>query len=207
MECFGYIITNSDLQSNPFVKVLEKFDDVEDKDKPVLIVGYYHAKEIFGDKCNILEKKIIGEKNIYWTFGINERRDEYLVDIQKFNEFVINNLLNKINYYYINIILIKYNKLKNLINIINNNYNKYIYIYNNMIYIYYENYIIGISINIIKYFNINIKKIFKILYKNKNNIIETNDNFLDKYPEIKKIVIEKRYIGAYALSLIKNIND
>ena len=139
--------------------------------------------------------------DVFWTFGKTERRVDYERDLDKFYDYVLNKSIENIKYYYINILTIKYNKIKKLLNIINSKEKKYIYTSNDMIYIYYNNNILGISLKILKYININIKKIYKILYSNKNNIIYNNDSFLTL--KMRKVINNKKYVIPYFISILE----
>ena len=140
--------------------------------------------------------------DVFWTFGKTERRTEHERDLENFYKYVLDKSIKDIKYYYINILNLKYNKIKKLLEIINSNEKKYIYTSNDMIYIYYnKNIIIGISLRIIKYINIDIKKIFKILYRNKNNIIYNTDSFLTQ--EMKRVISNKKYVIPYFMSILE----
>ena len=118
-----------------------------------------------------------------------------------FYKYVLDKSINNIKYYYINILNLKYNKIKKLYNIITSNDKKYIYTSNDMLYIFYDNNILGISLRILKYIKIDIKKIFRLLYKNKNNIIYNTDSFLTN--EMKKVITNKKYVIPYFISILE----
>lgn len=199
MKKLGYIVSKRKINNVvDFVGVVKSVEDIDDPTKPFIIVGLDEAKNIAKD-FSILNKVL--DKDVFWTFGKTERRTEHERDLEKFYNYVIDKSLNDIKYYYVNILNIRYNKIKNLINIINSNEKKYIYTSNDMIYIYYNNIILGISLRIIKYINIDIKKIFKLLYKNKNNIIYNTDSFLTS--EMKKVIINKKYVVPYFISMLE----
>lgn len=199
MKKLGYIVSKRKINNVvDFVGVVKSVEDIDDPTKPFIIVGLDEAKNIAKD-FSILNKVL--DKDVFWTFGKTERRTEHERDLEKFYNYVIDKSLNDIKYYYVNILNIRYNKIKNLINIINSNEKKYIYTSNDMIYIYYNNIILGISLRIIKYINIDIKKIFKLLYKNKSNIIYNTDSFLTS--EMKKVIINKKYVVPYFISMLE----
>jgi hypothetical protein len=70
-----------------------------------------------------------------------------------------------------------------------------------MLYIFYDNNILGISLRMLKYIKIDIKKIFRLLYKNKNNIIYNTDSFLTN--EMKKVITNKKYVIPYFISILE----
>lgn len=200
MKKLGYIVSKRKINNLvDFVGVVDDVSKIEDPTKPFIIVGLEEAKKV-SPNFSILNKRL--DIDVFWTFGKTERRVEYERDLDKFYDYVLNKSIDNIKYYYINILTIKYSKIKNLLNIINSEEKKYIYTSNDMIYIYNnKNYILGISIKILKYININIKKIYKILYNNKNNIIYNNDSFLNS--KMKKVINNKKYVIPYFISILE----
>lgn len=199
MKKLGYIVSKRKINNAvDFVGVVDDVSKVEDPTKPFIIIGLEEAKKN-SPNFSILNKML--DIDVFWTFGKTERRVDYERDLDKFYDYVLNKSIENIKYYYINILTIKYNKIKKLLNIINSKEKKYIYTSNDMIYIYYNNNILGISLKILKYININIKKIYKILYSNKNNIIYNNDSFLTS--KMRKVINNKKYVIPYFISILE----
>jgi hypothetical protein len=195
MNVLGYIITDRKLKNiDGFV---EQVNDISlaDSTKPILIIGWKNAKNYNG-YTSILEKQI-GE-NIYWTFSKSESRTDFEEDLQKFYDIIYNNILNNINYYYINIFKLKYNNIKKLYNILFSSENKNIYISNGIVYIPYNGNIIGLSLFILEYCGINKEKIINKIKSNpNNNIFEDNDKFVFK---LNKRLGNKKYAIPYFIS-------
>ena len=185
-----------------FVEVVNDISKIDDPTKPFLVIGYNEAKSIFAD-FDILKKQI--NDISFWTFSKTEKRNDHERDINKFYEYIINNIYNNIKYYYINILKIKYNKFKKLYNILLYSKDKnYIYFSKNMIYIYYNKInILGISLDILNYLGISSEKVLNKLKMNKNNIIYTNDSFLNY--KIKNLIINMKYLTPYFMYL--NVED
>ena len=197
MQTLGAIVTKRKLKDNVgFVEVVNSIDSVSNPSNPILIIGINEAKKV-STNFSILNKKI--DNGVFWTFGKTEKRDEHEKDIKLFYDYVLNNVIEKIPYYYINLFKISINKIKTLINILNNNIIKYIYINNNIIYIYYNNYIMGISLDVTDYLGIKREKILSKIHKNKSNIIQYNDSFIDG--NLRHLIKNKKYIVAYLMSL------
>lgn len=192
MGKLGYIISDNVIrEKNSFVGYVKDISEA-DPTKPILYIGYKKAKSIEGYK-NILEKKI--NNNIFWTFKKTESRSDYEIDLENFYKYIINNILDNINYYYINIIYIKYNKLKKLYNILfNYREQKYIYISKNMIYFQYENNTYGISLSLLEYMGISTEKILQRIKSNKSNNI-----IYDKTEKVHKILKEVGYDNKYSI--------
>lgn len=179
-----------------FVEVVNDITEVNNPTKPILVIGLNEAKKLKEDFC-ILEKEL--DKDLFWTFGKTEKRNDHEKDIDKFYEYILNKEIENIKYYYINFFKLRYNKIKNILNIINNENNKYIYINKNIIYIYYSNYIMGISLTVLEYLGIDKKKIFHRLKRNPKNIIQYQTPFLTD--KMRKVVNNKKYIIPYFMSL------
>ena len=199
MNELGYIVCDKKLRNiKGFVKCVDDFSLV-DLTKPTLLVGIENARKNI-KTFSILNKKI-GNK-LFWTYKKTENRVDFERDIVYFYKFIINNIINNIKYYYINIYNLKYSKIKILYNILFNNNKKYIYISNDMIYLLYNNNnILGISLQIIEYIKIDKKKILKKLYSNKNNVICTDASTC--VSEIKEEIGNNKYVIPYFMSILE----
>lgn len=196
MQLLGYIVSEKQIKGvKGFVKLV---DDISKADltKPTLIIGFDLAKKIAGD-ISVLDRKI--NDKLFWTFKKTERRTDFENDLSIFYNNIINNIINNIKYYYINILNLKYNKLKILYNIIYSGNKKYIYISNNMFYILYKNAVMGISLNLLEYCSVDVKKHLKRLYNNKNTVICTNSS--DCIKNVKSEIGNKEYVIPYFMSI------
>lgn len=197
MEKLGYIVTDRKINNvKDFVGVVNDIS-LADPTKPILIVGIENAKKNI-ENFSILDKKV--NDKLFWTFKKTENRVDFEHDINYFYNYIINNISSNIKYYYINILKLKYNKLKKLYNILFSGEKKYIYISNNMLYILYNGSVLGISISILEYIKIDLKKFFKRLYSNKDNIICTNAS--DCVRSIKAEIGNKKYVIPYFMSML-----
>ena len=188
----GYIVTDRKLTNiDGFV---EQVNDISlaDSTKPILIVGWKKAKQ---DKryTSILEKQL--DENVYWTFSKTESRSDFEDDLKIFYNIIYSNILNNINYYYINIFKLKYNNIKKLYNIIlNYKENKNIYLNRNILYIPHEGRILGLSLTVLEYCGIPMKKVLDKIKSNGINIIEDNKKFIFK---LSKQLGNKKYALPY----------
>ena len=197
MKKLGYIVTDRKINNvKDFVEVVNDIS-LTDSTKPVLLVGLENAKKNI-ENFSILNKKV--NDNLFWTFKKTEKRVDFENDINYFYNYIIYNITRNIKYYYINILNLKYNKIKKLYNILFSNERKYIYISNNMLYILYNGSVLGISISILEYIKIDTKKFFRKLYSNKNNIICTNAS--DCVKSIKAEIGNKKYVVPYFMSIL-----
>ena len=195
MKTLGYIVTDRKLKDiDGFV---EQVNDISlaDTTKPILVVGWKNAKNYDG-YTSILEKQL-GE-NIYWTFSKSESRSDFEEDLQNFYNIIYNNILKNINYYYINIFKLKYSKIKKLYNILFSKENKSIYISSGMVYIPYEDKIIGLSLSVLEYCGIKAEKVLRRIKSNpNNNVFEDDNKFVFK---LTKRLGNKKYAVPYFIS-------
>ena len=197
MNKLGYIVTDRKIGNvKEFVGVVDDIS-LADPTKPILIVGIDLAKKYI-DNFSILDKKV--NDNLFWTFKKTENRVDFENDLNYFYNYIIYNIYKNINYYYINILKLKYNKIKKLYNILFSTNKKYIYISNNIIYLLYNKNILGISITILEYLKIDMKKFFRKLYSNENNVICTNAS--DCVKSIKSEIGNNKYAIPYFMSIL-----
>lgn len=195
------IITETKLDDfDKFFNVKKDLSNI-DTNIPTLIVGWGLLKRLYPEKeFSILNKKI--DEKLFWTFSRNEKRIEQEADIINFYNLILSNVYKEKKYININIFKQKYSNIKKIINIVKSDKIVYIYIYmDSFMYLYFDDFIIGISLNDIEYLNINTKRIFDIIKCGKNNIMLYNDNFLPL--TLKKQLISKKMYIPYFFSLIK----
>lgn len=197
MEILGYIVTKNKIESVlPFIQVVSSFRLINEKSKPILIIGLEEAKK-HASSFSILNKKI--DENVFWTFGKREKRNDYEKDIERFQEYVLNRALSNIKYYYFNVITNNFEKVKKLLKIIKNTDDKYFYCDKKMCYMYYNNYVMGVSMDMLDYMGIKRVRVYNFIKKNQKNKVFFNDFNLSY--KIKKIIDNKKYVTPYFLSL------
>lgn len=195
----GYILSSTPISNIPyFIKVYnyDKINEIILLNKPMIIIGYENAKNFYGKDFNILNKNI-RKDNIFWTFGKREKRIDFETDLEYFYNFILKNVNKTVKYTYINVLKLSFNKAKKLINLIYSDEKKYIYINKDMIYIYMNNNIMGISIKVLEFIGINIEKVFLKIKSNINNKIATNY----KIPYNIKKIINQEYMTPFFYSL------
>jgi hypothetical protein len=170
----GNIVTSLKLDEENF----NIYSDLEsiDNDLPTLIIGWDNAKEFIGENISILHKKI--NQKLYWTFSKKERKVDFEVDLEKFKEVCFNTFGDNIPYVYLDILHGKNRINKIIIKKILSLINPIIYISDkNMVYIYGENIIFGIDLNIIEYSSIKKEKILNRIKNLNNNVLVTDEIF------------------------------
>ena len=152
----GNIITKEKIKKENF-NIFNTLNEVKN-DLPTLIIGWGITKEIYGDKVSILHKKI--DDNIYWTFDSKERKVDLETDFINFENYCYNIIGKNIPYIFVDVIHDKKRKIKKIINKINSLQKPISYLTkNNMLYIYGDNLIFGIDLNILGYIGIKKEKI------------------------------------------------
>lgn len=196
----GRIISNKEnIDTLDFVDVTKNIGSI-DNFIPTLIIGKKKAEEIYGkENIKVLDKKITN--NVSWTFDKVERRNEYERDLKAFNDSLIKTIKKNIKYEFFNIYIEPISRIKKLISFIKSPKIKYIYIFNDHIYMYYKNIVYGISLSDIQYLGINKNRILRLLNSNSSNIIIENNDFLSK--KMRQIIKEDKILIPYLYFLSK----
>lgn len=195
MKPLGYIVTDRKMNDiEGFVEQVKDFTDA-DSTKPILIVGWDNAKLHRGYK-SILEKQLA--PGVFWTFKKSESRSDFEQDLKNFYQYVYNVILDNIDYYYINILSLRYNKLKKLYSIFNSKERKNIYISDNLIYTLYDGKVLGVSLDVLEYCGVKRDKVLSLLSSNPANKIY--DNSHKWMIRLCKYLGNKKYAVPYFIS-------
>lgn len=171
---------------------VNKCNDMSCRDEklPTLIIGYDLAKKYIDD-FNIL-KKYYPKQNIYWTFKRTERGVDYENDLKEFYKTVINEFCNKNKYIFIDIVNLRFQVAKKMINFIKSNEKKIVFNENNrFLYVYSEKYntVFGYSLATSDFFGVKPNKVLKLFKTDANN--EFVYDFTNIPYEVKHIIGEK----------------
>jgi hypothetical protein len=170
----GNILTTYRIEDENF-KICRKLETI-DESLPTLIIGWSKTKELYGDKASILHKQI--SDNVFWTFTKEERKVEYEHDIEDFKNLCYNNVGKDIPYVYLDVIHDNYRKNRKILRKIFSLSKSTSFITEkNMLYIYGENIIFGIDLNLIEYIGITKEKVINRLNKLPNNFLIENEIF------------------------------
>lgn len=151
------------------VNKCKSMDEI-DKSLPTLIIGYNNAKKYIKD-FNIL-KKSYSKQNLWWTFNKNERGVDFQDDIYKFALEAIDNIVDKVEYTYIDYVDCTLDKSKKIIRYLtlSSDY-KVAYIdNNNFLYVYSPHFkrVWGFSMGTMMFYGIKPTSIEKIIKKMQN---------------------------------------
>ena len=170
----GNIITSSIIKEDNF-KLCNDLESINPS-LPTLIVGWSKAKELIKEEISILHKKI--NDSLYWTFSQKERKVEYDKDIISFKKLCFNNIGKEIPYVYLDILHGKLHINKKIIQKIYTLIDPISYISkNNMLYIFGENIIFGVDLNICELIGVNKEKIIERIDIIPNSILIGNEIF------------------------------
>lgn len=173
------IVTSNKVDVSNDINVVKSLDDII-IGLPTLVTSYDWVSKNYTD-YDIYDKKL--SKNLYWTFARTERRDIFAIDVEEFVTLANEELVRKVNYIFLDLILFSKSKVKKIIKKIISLPNKISFKHKGMIYIYGDNFIFGIDMDMLNYMNINvirveskIKSISKVFLENNEIFIEYKDN-------------------------------
>lgn len=153
----GNIVSNSKINVSEDFNVVKTVDKIIDG-LPTLIVGWDYVHKTF-PKYDITNKVI--DKNLYWTFKLIEKRDQYESDMEWFISKAYSDFVSDISYVFVDPIQYDKTKLKKIVRKIKSLSNPIVYRYNKMVYIYGEKIIFGVDLSLLKYVGLNTEKIEK----------------------------------------------
>ena len=162
--------------------------DKIDVNLPTLYVGLNSAKKCINN-FSILQK-YYKEQNCWWTFSKTERRNDYLNDIEKFQEDVILGTLKTIRYEYIDFIRYKRKRIVNFIKYIYSDSDKICFLTrgSNFLFIYDVKLktVFGLSLTLCEYVGFDKNKIITKIKSNISNQFINGTSFLNI--DIKRII-------------------
>lgn len=157
-------------------------------DLPTLYIGLNSAKKCI-DNFSILQKHY-KEQNCWWTFSKTERRNDYLNDIQKFQEDVILNALETVKYEYVDFIRYRRKRIINFIKYMYSNSDKICFLTrgSNFVFIYDVKLktVFGLSLTLCEYVGLDKHKIINKIKSNNFNRFINNTVFLNS--DVKRII-------------------
>lgn len=184
----GNIVCKDEIKVSEIFKVVKSINDI-DKTLPTLIVGFDLICELYPD-FDILEFKV--DTNTYWTFKRTEKRDKYEEDLSKFTQVVYSILINNIKYIHIDFLLHKPRQLKKILRKILSAEKVISVQYKNNIFIYLENLIFGLDMEILRYMRFNEDKLLSKI-KLKSLIFLQEDTVFIKYKREIQTLGNKEY--------------
>lgn len=194
----GRIITkNKNFDTLDFVDITSDTTKI-DNTIPTLIIGRQTAETLYGgENIHVLDKKV-GD-NVYWTYSKLERRNDFEKDIEKFNNKLFKNLMSQVSYEYISPFTTDYSTVKKILGSLKDNKTKIGYIFDQHLYILYNNIVYGLSFVEMEYVGIKRDKIMSRILNSKKVKIVPNTNFLSR--NMRKLIKDNKIIIPYAYFL------
>jgi hypothetical protein len=187
----GNIVTSSNIDLENF-KICRKLETIDDK-LPTLIIGWDKTKELVELKPSILHKQITPKT--FWTFSPKERKSEYESDIDSFVSHCYNTFGENIPYVYLDILYGKRRVNFRIIRKILSLKDPVTYISeNNMVYIYGENILFGIDLNVLDLFDGKTNKVVDRIKRIDNNTLVDSEIFNKCKDFIFKLKNKTKYV-------------
>jgi hypothetical protein len=175
----GNIVVQSKINIDKYFNVVESMDDII-HGLPTLIVGWDIVKTTNPD-VDFINRKL--SDDIFWTFKKTERRDIFENDLYDFIHYCYNLLIKDINYEFIDLIQLTESELKITFKTIKKSTNAVGYIHQNMLYIYTENTVYGLDLNLVNYLDYNLLETLTKI-KSYCSVFLDNDEILIEYKDI-----------------------
>lgn len=184
------IVTTSKIVVPEIFNVVPSMEEAIDG-LPTLLVGYQLANK-FNPDFDITEIKL--DDNIYWTFKKTEKRDKYEEDLRWFLIKTFSDLTNEIDYVFVDPIQYRPKTLLKILKKIYSIKNKITYLDGEMLYIYGEQIVFGINLELLRFIGLNTEKIlFKI--KRISDVFLIKNEILIEYKNyIETLYIKAKYL-------------
>lgn len=187
----GNIVTDT-LLDDENINFCRDIKDIDDT-LPTLIIGWGKTKELFGEEVSILHKQI--NSKLFWTFTPKERKSEYDSDYDSFMTLCYNSFGENIPYVYLDILhgkrKINFRVIRKLLSL----KNPIVYISENeMVYIYGENIIFGVDLNVLSLLDGKKEKVIEKVKTLENCILVDSEIFNKCKDFLYKIKNKNRYV-------------
>lgn len=186
----GNIVTNSEIKVSEIFKVVKSIEQI-DKRLPTLIVGFDLICELY-PYFNILEFQV--DKNIYWTFKRTEKRDKFDEDLSNFTTIVYKRLINEVKYIHIDFLLYKPKQLRKILRKIISGENVISVKYKNNVFIYLENLIFGLDLELLRFMKVNVDKILTKINLKSLKFLDGDSIFIDYKREVMLLNGKEYYL-------------
>lgn len=187
----GNIVTDT-LLDDENINFCRDIKDIDDT-LPTLIIGWGKTKELFGEEVSILHKQI--NSKLFWTFTPKERKSDYDSDYDSFMSLCYNTFGENIPYVYLDILYGKRKVNFRIIRKILSLKNPVVYISENeMVYIYGENIIFGVDLNVLSLLDGKKEKVIEKVKTLENCILVDSEIFNKCKDFLYKIKNKNRYV-------------
>jgi len=186
----GNIVSTTNITITDDFNVVKSLDDII-QGLPTLIIGWDYVKKNYPD-YDITQRKL--SENLYWTFKKTEKRELHEEDIYNFIQKIYSDLLEKINYVFIDPIINNKKVIKKILKKINSIKQIVSYHHNDMVYMYGENIIFGIDLSLIDFMGFDVNKIISKIKAKSKHFLTKNSIFIKYKDKLENLDNQVKYI-------------
>jgi hypothetical protein len=184
------IVTNNKINVSEDFNVVKSMDEII-HGLPTLIVSFSYVNKHYPD-FDVMEMHI--QDNLYWTCTSSEGRDKFREDVFHFVYMVYKDLFEKVSYVFVDPIQYKSKALLKITRKILSSENKITYIHGKMIYIFTDNIIFGVDLNLLEYIGLDFGKIKSKIISMSSVFLVHEDIFIEYKHTIEDFDNQYRYI-------------
>ena len=199
------IVCKDKINVGPEFNIVESVDDIIYTNLPTLIIGYETAINLFGiDNVNVLKRNI--KRNTFWTFRRTVERKVYQSDLEEFIRYSYKKAIENINYVDVDVIQSSSNKLYKITKKILGLKDSISYkSENNIIYIYSENLIFGVDMNLLDYVGVDIEKVEQKIINKSRVFLKGTEILIEYNNQLERLKYDYKFLPF--LYSIKNPHD
>lgn len=186
----GNIVSTTNITITDDFNVVKSLDDII-QGLPTLIIGWDYVKKNYPD-YDITDRKL--SDNLYWTFKKTEKRELHEEDIYNFIQKIYSDLLANINYVFIDPIINNKKVIKKILKKINSIKQIVSYHHNDMIYMYGENIIFGIDLNLINFMGFDVNRIISKIKDKSKYFLTKSSIFIEYKDKVENLDNQVKYI-------------
>jgi hypothetical protein len=184
------IVTNNKINVSEDFNVVKSMDEII-HGLPTLIISFSYVNKHYPE-FDVMEMHI--QDNLYWTCTPSEGRDKFREDVFHFVYMVYKDLFEKVSYIFVDPIQYKSKALLKITRKILSSKNKITYIYGKMIYIFTDNIIFGVDLNLLEYIGLDFEKIKTKIISLSSVFLVHEDIFIEYKHTIEDFDNQNRYI-------------
>jgi hypothetical protein len=188
------IVCKDVINIGPEFNVVESVDDIVYTNLPTLIIGYETVVDLYGvDNINVLKRNI--NKKTFWTFRRNVERKVYEPDLEDFMRYSYKKAIENINFVDLDVIQFNKQKLYKIVKKILSLKDPISYkSANNVIYIYSENLIFGVDLNLLSFVGFDIEKAENKIKEKSLVFLEGNEILIEYNNYLERLNYDYKYV-------------
>jgi len=190
MKKIGNIITNSKIEFPDYFEVYNNLDFTINN--PTLIVGFKLTQKLFPDDIKVSTNEI--KENIYWTFTNTEKRSNFEVDLELFTNKCIEFQIKDVKYVFVDVIQYKSSKLIKIVRKLLSISNKISVASNKMVYVYGENIIFGIDLDMCQFVGLSKKKVIDKITKISTKFLKLDEIIIEYKDFLERINNQVKFL-------------